>query len=243
MRMCHSPRARPSIFICSASSFHSSRLVCPWFRRIARVVSQVYAFQGVAWPYSPDRELQDYLRRRISWLAASDRQLMATDADLQQSSERQSRKIQEKLKRVKATFEWAPSVVPRRTTLQCLGSGHPHASSRLVNASFCRATLTRWKAFSRNTFDPLRPELKSKTSSMTFLFFKQTVSPPFGLQLLFLNQQNCLFFVHVRFIIFNKDTFNVFIRMHVTMCRLRVTTTVNYEHASKGTKIPGGSQH
>lgn len=150
VHMCHSACARPSIFICSAFSFHSSRLVCPWFRSIAKVVSQVHAFQGVACPYSPDRELQDYLRRRISWLAASDRQLMATDAGLQQSSERQSRKIQEKLKRVKASFEWAPSVVPRRTTLQCPGSGHPHASSQLVIASFCSATLTRWKASSRH---------------------------------------------------------------------------------------------
>lgn len=98
-------------FICSACWFHSSRLVCPWFRSIAKVVSQVHAFQSVTCPYSPDRELQDYLRRRIAWLAASDRQLMVTDAGLLQSSERQRRKIQEKLKRVKASFQWAPSVV------------------------------------------------------------------------------------------------------------------------------------
>lgn len=74
-------------------------------RSIAKVVSQVHAFQGVTCPYSPDRELQDYLRRRIAWIAASDRQLMVADAGLQQSSERQNRKIQEKLKRVKASFQ------------------------------------------------------------------------------------------------------------------------------------------
>lgn len=68
-------------------------------------MSQVHAFQGVACLYSPKQELQDYLRRRIAWIATSDKQLMVTGTDVQQSNEKQSRKIQEKLKRVKASFK------------------------------------------------------------------------------------------------------------------------------------------
>lgn len=78
-------------------------------RSIAKVVSQVHAFQEAVCPYSPDRELQAYLRRRIARLATSDIHLLASDSDanFQQSSERQTRRIQDKLRRVKATFKWA----------------------------------------------------------------------------------------------------------------------------------------
>lgn len=76
-------------------------------RSIARVVSQVHAFQEAVCPYSPDRDLQDYLQRRIARLATSDIHLLAADSDasFQQSSEKQSRRIQEKLRRVKASFQ------------------------------------------------------------------------------------------------------------------------------------------
>ncbi|XP_056903604.1 kinase non-catalytic C-lobe domain-containing protein 1 isoform X2 [Takifugu flavidus] len=75
-------------------------------RNIAKVASQVQAFQEAAFPYSPDRRLQAYLRRRIAQLAASTVHLLAPDGDSgpQQSSESQTRKIQEKLRRMKASF-------------------------------------------------------------------------------------------------------------------------------------------
>nr|XP_046258374.1 kinase non-catalytic C-lobe domain-containing protein 1 [Scatophagus argus] len=79
----------------------------PKLRSIAKVVSQVHAFQEAVCPYSPDRELQAYLRRRIARLATSDIHLLVADSDanFQQSSERQTRRIQETLRRVKATFQ------------------------------------------------------------------------------------------------------------------------------------------
>ncbi|XP_041644848.1 kinase non-catalytic C-lobe domain-containing protein 1 [Cheilinus undulatus] len=76
-------------------------------RSIAKVVSQVHAFQEGVCPYTPDRELQAYLRSRIARLATSDIHLLAADndANFQQTSERQTRRIQDTLKRVKATFQ------------------------------------------------------------------------------------------------------------------------------------------
>ncbi|XP_076599150.1 kinase non-catalytic C-lobe domain-containing protein 1 isoform X1 [Chaetodon auriga] len=76
-------------------------------RSIAKVVSQVHAFQEAACSYSPDRKLQAYLRQRIARLATSDIHLLAADndANFQQSSERQTRRIQDTLRRVKATFQ------------------------------------------------------------------------------------------------------------------------------------------
>uniref|UniRef100_A0A3B5A3U3 Uncharacterized protein n=1 Tax=Stegastes partitus TaxID=144197 RepID=A0A3B5A3U3_9TELE len=74
---------------------------------IAKVVSQVHAFQEAVYPYTPDRELQAYLRRRIARFAAADIHRLAgdNDANFQQSSERQTRRIQDTLRRVKATFQ------------------------------------------------------------------------------------------------------------------------------------------
>ncbi|XP_072247535.1 kinase non-catalytic C-lobe domain-containing protein 1 isoform X2 [Leuresthes tenuis] len=76
-------------------------------RNIAKVVSQVHAFQEAVYSYSPDLDLQAYLRRRIAWLATSDIHLLAADndANFQPSSERQTRRIQDTLRRVKATFQ------------------------------------------------------------------------------------------------------------------------------------------
>ncbi|XP_053189054.1 kinase non-catalytic C-lobe domain-containing protein 1 [Scomber japonicus] len=82
---------------------------CKWtkLRSIAKLVSQVHAFQEVAYPYSPDRELQAYLRRRVARLSTSDIHLLAAsnDSNFQQSTERQTHRIQNTLRRVKATFQ------------------------------------------------------------------------------------------------------------------------------------------
>lgn len=77
------------------------------FRSIAKVVSQVHAFQEVMFSYCPDQELQTYLQRRITWLFSSNIHRLAADNDrnFQQSKERQTRKIQETLRRVKATLQ------------------------------------------------------------------------------------------------------------------------------------------
>lgn len=76
-------------------------------RSIAKVVSQVHAFQEAVYPYSPDRELQAYIRRRVARLSTSDIHLLAAsnDANFQQSTERQTRRIQDTLRKVKATFQ------------------------------------------------------------------------------------------------------------------------------------------
>ncbi|XP_042358394.1 kinase non-catalytic C-lobe domain-containing protein 1 [Plectropomus leopardus] len=76
-------------------------------RSIAKVVSQVQAFQEAVYSYSPDRDLQAYLQRRIIRLSTSDIHLLAADndANFQQSSERQTRRIQDTMRRVKATFQ------------------------------------------------------------------------------------------------------------------------------------------
>ncbi|XP_034538263.1 kinase non-catalytic C-lobe domain-containing protein 1 isoform X2 [Notolabrus celidotus] len=76
-------------------------------RSIAKVVSQVHAFQEAVCSYTQGRELQAYLRSRITRLAASDIHLLAADndANFQQTSERQTRRIQDTLRKVKATFQ------------------------------------------------------------------------------------------------------------------------------------------
>uniref|UniRef100_A0A3Q2C8Y9 Uncharacterized protein n=2 Tax=Cyprinodon variegatus TaxID=28743 RepID=A0A3Q2C8Y9_CYPVA len=76
-------------------------------RNIAKVVSQVHAFQEVLYPYSSDQDLQDYLRHRITRFANTDIHLLATDneANFQRSSERQTRRIHDTLRRVKASFQ------------------------------------------------------------------------------------------------------------------------------------------
>ena len=70
-------------------------------------MSQVHAFQEAVYPYSPDLDLQAYLRHRMAHLSTSDLHLLAADndANFRQSSERQARRIQNTLMRVKATFQ------------------------------------------------------------------------------------------------------------------------------------------
>ncbi|KAJ8248228.1 hypothetical protein GJAV_G00239790 [Gymnothorax javanicus] len=80
----------------------------PKLRNIAKVVSQVHAFQENAFTYTPDPELQAYLRHRIALLSNSDIALLAAENDAnfhQVPTERHSRKIQDTLRRVKATFQ------------------------------------------------------------------------------------------------------------------------------------------
>lgn len=78
-------------------------------RTIARVVSQVHAFQKHTYAYTPDLELQSYLQARISRMGACDVSLLAADNDAnfnQPAAERQTRRIQDTLRRVKASFQW-----------------------------------------------------------------------------------------------------------------------------------------
>ncbi|KAJ3610223.1 hypothetical protein NHX12_022317 [Muraenolepis orangiensis] len=78
-------------------------------RGIARVVSQVQAFQEAAFPYSPERELQAYLRGRVQHLSGCDLHLLAADnhANFRQtpSTRRHVRHIQDTLRRVRANFQ------------------------------------------------------------------------------------------------------------------------------------------
>lgn len=88
-------------------SFSSHNPIIVFERRIAKVVSQVHAFQEVIFTYGPDRDLQTYLRHRITKLGNSDilLQTAADDADSQQSTERQTRRVQATLKKVKASLQ------------------------------------------------------------------------------------------------------------------------------------------
>ncbi|XP_061913856.1 kinase non-catalytic C-lobe domain-containing protein 1 [Entelurus aequoreus] len=76
-------------------------------RSIAKVVSQIHAFQEVLYTYNPDQDLQAYLCCRITRLGTSDVHLLAcaNDANLEQSTERQTKKVQNTLRRVKASLQ------------------------------------------------------------------------------------------------------------------------------------------
>uniref|UniRef100_A0AAR2JVI0 Ras-GEF domain-containing protein n=1 Tax=Pygocentrus nattereri TaxID=42514 RepID=A0AAR2JVI0_PYGNA len=80
----------------------------PKLRSIARVVSQVHAFQERMYSYTPDLELQAYLQARITHLGVCDVSLLAADNDAnfnQPAAERHTRRIQDTLRRVKASFQ------------------------------------------------------------------------------------------------------------------------------------------
>lgn len=76
-------------------------------RNIARVVSQVQAFQERVYPYPPDSELQSYLRARILHFGRCDVTLLASKNHTHslQTSDRHARRIQDTLRRVKASFQ------------------------------------------------------------------------------------------------------------------------------------------
>ncbi|NXL53001.1 KNDC1 protein, partial [Podilymbus podiceps] len=77
-------------------------------RNIAKVVSQVHAFQENPYTYTPDFKLQSYLRQRISCFKDADISALAADncANFHQiPAEKHSRKIQDTLRKMKATFQ------------------------------------------------------------------------------------------------------------------------------------------
>uniref|UniRef100_A0A8C3DNA5 Kinase non-catalytic C-lobe domain containing 1 n=2 Tax=Corvus moneduloides TaxID=1196302 RepID=A0A8C3DNA5_CORMO len=77
-------------------------------RNIAKVVSQVHAFQENPYTYAPDFKLQSYLRQRITRFKDGDISALAADncANFHQiPAEKHSRKIQDTLRRMKATFQ------------------------------------------------------------------------------------------------------------------------------------------
>ncbi|XP_065495227.1 kinase non-catalytic C-lobe domain-containing protein 1 [Caloenas nicobarica] len=77
-------------------------------RNIAKVVSQVHAFQENPYTYAPDFKLQSYLTQRITHFKDADISALAADncANFHQiPADKQSRKIQDTLRRMKATFQ------------------------------------------------------------------------------------------------------------------------------------------
>ncbi|OXB75463.1 UNVERIFIED_CONTAM: hypothetical protein H355_016524 [Colinus virginianus] len=77
-------------------------------RNIAKVVSQVHAFQENPYTFTPDFKLQSYLRQRITRFKDADISALAADncANFHHiAAEKHSRKIQDTLRRMKATFQ------------------------------------------------------------------------------------------------------------------------------------------
>ncbi|XP_019411605.1 PREDICTED: protein very KIND [Crocodylus porosus] len=77
-------------------------------RNIAKVVSQVHAFQENPYTFTPDLKLQAYLRKRIDHFSDADISTLAADncANFHQiPADKRSRKIQDTLRRMKATFQ------------------------------------------------------------------------------------------------------------------------------------------
>ncbi|KAK2491198.1 hypothetical protein MC885_012552 [Smutsia gigantea] len=77
-------------------------------RNIAKVVSQVHAFQENPYTLTPDPKLQSYLKERIARFSGVDISILAADNRAnshQTAGEKHSKKIQDKLRRMKATFQ------------------------------------------------------------------------------------------------------------------------------------------
>ncbi|KAM7169627.1 kinase non-catalytic C-lobe domain-containing protein 1 [Macrochelys suwanniensis] len=77
-------------------------------RNIAKVVSQVHAFQENPYTFTTDFQLQSYLKQRIAHFNDADISALAADncANFHQiPAEKHSRKIQDTLRRMKATFQ------------------------------------------------------------------------------------------------------------------------------------------
>ncbi|KAE8590411.1 hypothetical protein XENTR_v10018053 [Xenopus tropicalis] len=77
-------------------------------RNIAKVVSQVHAFQEIPYSFTLDPELQFYLRQRIAHFCDADISILAADNNANfhhVPSDKHSRKIQDTLRRMKATFQ------------------------------------------------------------------------------------------------------------------------------------------
>ncbi|XP_059517625.1 kinase non-catalytic C-lobe domain-containing protein 1 isoform X1 [Myotis daubentonii] len=77
-------------------------------RNIAKVASQVHAFQENPYTFAPDAKLQACLKQRIARFSGADVSILAADSRAsyhQIASEKHSRKIQDKLRKMKATFQ------------------------------------------------------------------------------------------------------------------------------------------
>ncbi|ELK36786.1 Protein very KIND [Myotis davidii] len=77
-------------------------------RNIAKVASQVHAFQENPYTFAPDAKLQACLKQRIARCSGADVSILAADSRAsyhQIASEKHSRKIQDKLRKMKATFQ------------------------------------------------------------------------------------------------------------------------------------------
>ncbi|MXQ94349.1 hypothetical protein E5288_WYG001162 [Bos mutus] len=77
-------------------------------RNIAKVASQVHAFQENPYTFAPDPKLQSQLKQRIARFSGADIAVLAADSGAgprQAASEKHSRKIQDKLRRMRATFQ------------------------------------------------------------------------------------------------------------------------------------------
>ncbi|KAJ7324112.1 hypothetical protein JRQ81_017132 [Phrynocephalus forsythii] len=77
-------------------------------RNIAKVVSQVHAFQENPYMFPPDHQLQSFLKQRVACFADADIPALAADNSAnfhQVGAEKQSRKIQDTLHRMKAMFQ------------------------------------------------------------------------------------------------------------------------------------------
>ncbi|XP_020735664.2 kinase non-catalytic C-lobe domain-containing protein 1 [Odocoileus virginianus] len=77
-------------------------------RNIAKVASQVHAFQENPYTFAPDPKLQSQLKQRIARFSGADIAVLAADSGSgprQGASEKHSRKIQDKLRRMRATFQ------------------------------------------------------------------------------------------------------------------------------------------
>ncbi|MGH0142631.1 UNVERIFIED_CONTAM: hypothetical protein FKN15_076510 [Acipenser sinensis] len=80
----------------------------PKLRNIAKVASQVNAFQENVYTFVPDLDLQAYLRHRIAHFSQTDIPLLAAENNTnfhQIPTEKHSRKIHDTLRRMKATFQ------------------------------------------------------------------------------------------------------------------------------------------
>nr|XP_019583870.1 PREDICTED: protein very KIND isoform X1 [Rhinolophus sinicus] len=77
-------------------------------RNIARVASQVHAFQENPYTFTADPKLQSCLKQRIVRFSGADVSVLAADTRTsfhQTASEKHSRRIQDKLRRMKSTFQ------------------------------------------------------------------------------------------------------------------------------------------
>ncbi|XP_072828273.1 kinase non-catalytic C-lobe domain-containing protein 1 isoform X5 [Vicugna pacos] len=77
-------------------------------RNIAKVASQVHAFQENPYTFAPDPKLQSYLKQRIARFSGANISALAADSRAGShhvASEKHCRKIQDKLRRMKATFQ------------------------------------------------------------------------------------------------------------------------------------------